>query len=281
MYRQANVTLIISVYRDLKNLQTILKALDYQTVTPHEVVISEDGDCNEIKDWVSTLDPKPYKIIHLSQEDVGFRKNRALNNAVKASTTNRLIFIDGDCVPHPNFIEAHSSQILENAIGVGKRVELTPKLSNQLLNQPEMLLRWKRKRGWLLSILRNFRHLPKNPESGLYSGLLQCLSSSKDNDLSILGCNFSISKEQIEFVNGFDERYLAPGIGEDTDLCYRLKLKGAHFKNLKHTAIQYHLFHSREYQLNERNKALFNQTQLSQNAWTKFGLIRTAHFIEE
>jgi len=281
MRPQANVALIISVYRDLKNLQTIVKALDYQTVTPHEVVISEDGDCKEIKDWVSTLTPKPYDLIHLRQEDLGFRKNRALNKAVRAATASRLIFIDGDCVPHPNFIAAHSSPILENAVGVGKRVELSPKLSTQLLNQPEILLRWRRKRAWILSLLTNPLHLPKNPESGLYSEFLQRLYTPNTKDLSILGCNFSVSKERLEFVNGFDERYTAPGIGEDTDLCYRLKLTGVRFKNLKHAAIQYHLFHPRGYTLNEQNQSLFNQTRLAQDAWTKFGLIRTAKSTEE
>jgi GT2 family glycosyltransferase len=281
MQRQANATLIISVYRDLKNLQTILKALDYQTINPNEVIISEDGDCQEINHWISTLDSKPYNLVHLRQEDLGFRKNLALNKAVKASTANRLIFIDGDCVPHPNFIEAHSSPALENAIGVGKRVELSPKLSNQLLKQPEILLRWRSKRAWILSLLTNPLHLPKNPESGFYSKFLQRQCTSNTKDLSVLGCNFSVSKEQLESVNGFDERYTAPGIGEDTDLCYRLKLRGMRFENLKHTAIQYHLFHPRVYTLNQRNQFLFDQIRLGQDAWTKFGLIRTSNSNEE
>lgn len=281
MRRQANVTLVISIYRDLENLQTILKALDYQTVTPDEVIISEDGDCKEVNDWVSMLDPKPYNLIHLRQEDLGFRKNRALNNAIKASTTRRLIFIDGDCVPHPNFIEAHSSPNLENAIAVGKRVELSPKLSNQLLKQPETLLQWRRKRAWILSLITNPLHLPKNPESGLYSRFLQRLHTTDNDNLSILGCNFSLPKKQLESVNGFDERYTAPGIGEDTDLCYRLKLKGVRFENLKHVAIQYHLFHPRGYTLNEKNQSVFNETRLGQEAWTRFGLIRTTNSSEE
>jgi cellulose synthase/poly-beta-1,6-N-acetylglucosamine synthase-like glycosyltransferase len=281
MHRQANATLIISVYRDLDNLQTILKALDYQTVNPTEVVISEDGDCKEIYHWVSTLGQKPYNLVHIRQDDLGFRKNRALNNAIKASTANRLIFIDGDCVPHPNFIEAHSSSDLENAIGVGKRVELSPKLSNQLLKQPEIIRRWRSKRAWILSLLTNPLHLPKNPESGLYSEFLQRRCTLKTKDLSILGCNFSVSKQQLESVNGFDERYTAPGIGEDTDLCYRLKLRGVRFEDLKHKAIQYHLFHHRAYTLNQRNQFLFDQTRLGQDAWTKFGLIRTSNSNEE
>jgi GT2 family glycosyltransferase len=192
-----------------------------------------------------------------------------------------LIFIDGDCVPHPNFIEAHSSPRLKDSIGVGKRVELTPGLSNQLLNRPEMLLGWKSKTGWMLSLLRNLRHLPKNPESGFYSESLQRLLNSNINDLSILGCNFSATKEQIESVNGFDERYTAPGIGEDTDLCYRLKLKGSRFRNLKHAAIQYHLFHPRTYTLSESNQELFNHTKLTQEPWARLGLTRTTDPIEE
>ncbi|MEE1258562.1 MAG: galactosyltransferase-related protein [Paludibacteraceae bacterium] len=38
----------------------------------------------------------------------------------------------------------------------------------------------------------------------------------------LLGCNFGIYKSDLLKVNGFDERFLAPATGEDTDLEARL-----------------------------------------------------------
>ena len=34
----------------------------------------------------------------------------------------------------------------------------------------------------------------------------------------IVGCNFSLYRETIEKINGFDENYEGPGFGEDADI---------------------------------------------------------------
>lgn len=44
-------------------------------------------------------------------------------------------------------------------------------------------------------------------------------------------------------INGFDERYEAASIGEDSDVEYRLGLIGVKVKSLNHIAVQYHLYH--------------------------------------
>jgi GT2 family glycosyltransferase len=59
----------------------------------------------------------------------------------------------------------------------------------------------------------------------------------------IVGCNFSLHKELLEKINGFDENYIGPGIGEDSDIEYRLRLAGAEFYSLRYLAILYHLYH--------------------------------------
>ena len=57
----------------------------------------------------------------------------------------------------------------------------------------------------------------------------------------ILGSHFSLYKEDIRLVNGFDERFLHPAVGEDTDLELRLRRIGVKVRSLKHIAIHYHL----------------------------------------
>jgi len=49
--------------------------------------------------------------------------------------------------------------------------------------------------------------------------LLKKLNTKKKG---IVGCNFSLHKEDFLSVNGFDNRYDIPSIGEDTDIEYRL-----------------------------------------------------------
>jgi len=82
---------------------------------------------------------QPYQ--HIRQEDTGWRKNKSLNNAVKAANTTWLIFIDGDCVLHQRFIEMHLRFAKEDVILAGKRVKLDAATSDFLLESNANLLR--------------------------------------------------------------------------------------------------------------------------------------------
>ena len=87
----------------------------------------------------------------------------------------------------------------------------------------------------------------------------------------ILGCNFSLFKEDIFKVNGFDERYVNPSLGEDSDLQFRLELLGIKIQSINHAAIQYHLYHQLQERL-EKNLQLFNQVKQQKIAYTPYGL---------
>ena len=67
----------------------------------------------------------------------------------------------------------------------------------------------------------------------------------------ILGSNFSLHKELMEKINGFDENYEGPGIGEDSDIEFRLRLTGAKFYSIRNLAIVLHLNH--KYSVEARN----------------------------
>lgn len=67
-------------------------------------------------------------------------KNKALNNAIRHATSDWLIFIDGDCVLHPRFVEMHLRFAGEKVILAGKRVKLDPETSGFLQNNmPEAI----------------------------------------------------------------------------------------------------------------------------------------------
>ena len=79
-------SLIISVYQDDIALKQILKSLLAQTVSDFEVIISEDCESEVIRKTVHEFQQSPFQIQHLTQEDKGFRKNIALNRAIKAAS---------------------------------------------------------------------------------------------------------------------------------------------------------------------------------------------------
>jgi len=60
---------------------------------------------------------------------------------------------------------------------------------------------------------------------------------------TLLGSNFSLFKEDLTAINGFDELYTGPGCGEDSDIQYRLSLTGTTGKSMRNMAILYHLYH--------------------------------------
>jgi GT2 family glycosyltransferase len=70
-------------------------------------------------------------------------------------------------------------------------------------------------------------------------------SLRRGSPFSLLGCNFSIHKSDLRSINGFDESYEHRGGGEDTDICYRLKLAGFKMKSVRYLAIQFHLGHEK------------------------------------
>ena len=56
-------------------------------------------------------------------------------------------------------------------------------------------------------------------------------------------------------INGFDTDYIYAGVGEDTDIEWRLKAIGLKAKSMKNKSIVYHLYHPRGY---SEEKVRFN-----------------------
>ena len=262
-------TVIISVYRDVRALELILDSLAKQTSTSFEVIISEDGCCEEMRDFVATCH-HPFPVSHLAQADNGFRKNIALNRAVIHAHTNHLIFIDGDCVLHPGFVQAHQRYRSPGIAATGRRLEVGEHISQSLRDGSIALSYLTSATGYLLHAPALHRDHAKNLESGIYSELLHRLTSKRE--IRLLGCNFSCHRSDLERVNGFDERYRSPGIGEDSDIDLRLTRAGVVIRNVKFSAIQYHLYHPRRYQVSEENKSLYQQAERSDSFVCEHGM---------
>lgn len=231
-------SLIISVYKNTTFLKSVLDGLAYQTEKDFEIIISEDGQSTEMKQFVETY-PFENEWQHLTQEDLGWRKNRALNRAILAARAEHLVFIDGDCVLHPRFIEMHIQHFQTNTILAGLRVMLNEKETKRLL-QDSTRLRKLQPVIWRSLLVGNGI---KRPEEGIFVPYL-----NKIRKLNYLtGCNMSFSKKAILSINGFDEDYTKPAYGEDTDLVWRFKMAGYAFCSLRNQAVEYHLCHPRSW----------------------------------
>ena len=83
----------------------------------------------------------------------------------------------------------------------------------------------------------------------------------------IIGRNWGVAKKNLIAINGFDEDYILAGVGEDTDVEWRLKGLGLKGKSIKNKAIVYHIYHPRNYSESDvqKNIRLLKQKQLAGN----------------
>lgn len=263
-------TLIIAIYNHIEFLNVILDSLRYQTEKDFEIIITEDGENLAVKEFIDQY-PFEQKWQHITQKDDGWRKNKALNNAINAAKSDWLIFIDGDCVPHPRFIEMHLRFSDEKAILAGKRVKLDDKTSRQLIES---------KGNTLFIIKMLFRKLFFNRgdiqfiEEGFFispDGFFGFIPKKRKIKM-LVGSNMSFSKKAICTINGFDEDYTLPAVGEDFDLVWRFEQIGVKLFSVRSMAVQYHLSHPENWVNQDENIEICKQKQLENNFVCKNGL---------
>lgn len=266
-------TVIISVYNRIDFLKLVLAGFETQTEKDFEIIISDDGSNQEFKEEVfKMMSTNTLNIVHNWHADIGFRKNLMLNSSVKISKAQYLIFSDGDCIPHPHFVEEHLKNAGKGVCLVGRRVMLSKRITeklttkmihNHFMNSKRMLAEM------LFDYVRSrLFHFKK----GLYiknERLRSFLNRKKNRGL--LGCNFSLYKTDLLAINGFDERYQTATYGEDVDIEMRLKLIDIKFKTIMNMAVQYHCFH-KPLDRPEESRLLYELAMQEQRPFTPYGI---------
>lgn len=264
-------SLIISVYDNTDFLKVVLDSLNFQTDKRFEVIVAEDGEHEAMKNFLEAYDFEG-EIYHLTQKDVGWRKNRSLNRAALFANTNHLIFIDGDCVLHPRFIEFHIKEFTPDCILAGKRIKLDEETSRWLVSDTQNIFKMPE------YMRRNFNQMKKRGAGFVEEGFFFDPQSfwgfiPRLRKMSHLkGCNMSFSKTALMAINGFDEDFVLPAIGEDIDLQWRFEGMGYKLKSLRNLAVQYHLYHKENWVNQDQNIALMNQKKIRQEFICKNGI---------
>lgn len=263
-------SLIISFFQRIDYLRLVMAGLERQTLKDFEIIIADDGSQSEIVKEIEDIAKRSSILIkHVWHEDRGFRKNKILNQAISTSDSEYMIFIDGDCIPHRNFVQEHIQNSSPGTCLTGRRVNLSEKITNKLSEEKVKDGYLEKLFGYLLldGIIGNSYDV----EKGLYFQNRILRSSFNKKKRGLLGCNFSLFKQEMFCINGFDERYEAPSIGEDTDIQYRLELKNIRIKSLNNIAVQYHLYHKLQMRP-EENLRLFEMIKRSAEPYTPFGI---------
>lgn len=243
------LTLAVTTHEWPAGLEAVLGTLARQSQSPDELIVADDGSGESTRAVVERFARRcDYPVHHVRQEHRGFRVARLRNLAITRASGDYVVFVDGDMLLHPRFIEDHRSHALRGCFTQGVRILLDAACTERMLARP----------GSIPSItepgLGRLRRL-----YALRSPTLRRLTRRLGNAVVALkACNLGAWRDDLVAVNGFDEAFEGWG-SEDKDLCARLRHAGVQRQTLLFGGIAYHLFHapaSREHRtLNEQRLA--------------------------
>jgi glycosyltransferase involved in cell wall biosynthesis len=266
-------SVIVTTYNSPHWLEKVVWGYSVQTFSDFELVIADDGSDGETGLLLSRLAAVTgLSIRHIWHEDRGFRKCRILNEAIKQSMGDRLVFTDGDCIPRRDFLEVHDDLAEQGCFLSGGLVRLPLALSERISIDDIVYgratdRRWLRSNG--LPMTRKVLLLNERPRWGRW---LDGITTTRP---SWNGHNSSGWREDILRVNGFDERMAYGGL--DRELGERLVNAGVRPKQVRHRAVCIHLDHDRSYINQEawqRNLTIRREVRKRQLSWTEHGIYK-------
>ncbi len=263
------ISVIVTTYNRPDALAAVLRGLLAQTDPNFEVIIADDGSTDATRTMIDGFRPLPAggpkRLVHAWQPDDGFRASAARNLGVHASKGEYLIFLDGDCIPRPDFVARHRLLAERGFMVSGSRVLLSERFTAGLLSaQPPADIHARSFSYWLLQRLAG--HANKAiPLLSFPNSRLRHYRSVKWS--RIKSCNLAIWRSDYAAVNGFDESFVGWG-HEDADLVLRLARHGVRRKGGAFSTEVFHLWH-RE---NTRATESVNRQRVEERRRT--GLIR-------
>lgn len=250
------ISVIVTTYNRPDALALVLQGLSAQLERNFEVLVADDGSGPTTRQMVqSMVGAFPVDLIHAWQKDIGFRAGAARNKATAMATGDYLVFIDGDCVPLPDFLTQHQKLAEPGWFVAGNRILLSQAFTHQALSQ-SLPLHQRSKWQWLLDRLGGGinRWLPL-----LQADNTQWRKKSPQRWQGARTCNLALWRQDFINVNGFDETYAGWG-HEDADLAVRLIRQGTLRKDGRFATAVMHLWH----QENDRSHLQENVQRLQQ-----------------
>ncbi|WP_163468950.1 glycosyltransferase [Fusobacterium sp. IOR10] len=235
------VSVIIPVYNRLEHLRAGFICLLNQTVTPTELIITDDGSSEKVTDYIGDLIKyAKFEIKHIIQVDKGFRKTRALNNAVKNSKGDLLIFCDQDLIFPEDYVEKMINEAKHGEFLLGRAHNTTREEKEKILETIDLKIKYKAIENIVdRKYLSDMEWMYKKDRQ---SRRLKRFYLSK-RGIRLAGMSYCIYKEDYIKVNGYDEQYQGWGY-EDDDFGNRLTMVNVIGREFKTKLIQLHLYHN-------------------------------------
>lgn len=263
-------SLFVSTYEMPKHLRLVCAALLRQSFTDYEIFICDDGSGEEtagiIRDFARA---SKVPVHHVWQENRGFRKCRILNEALRRAKGETCVFLDGDCVPHRDYVRDHVEHQESGRYLAGRRAEVGQELAGRLtVADVEQGFFDGPHPRFLASVLRGDSEYFQRTVRVSWPPARRLLKMDRVDDLK--GCNYSVARANLLAINGFDEEYEGYG-REDTDVELRLQNLGLMIKSMKGLALQYHVWHERR-GFTPANDERLEEVRRTRRVWCEQGV---------
>jgi glycosyltransferase involved in cell wall biosynthesis len=268
------VSVIISTYNSPEWLKKVLWGYECQTYKNFEIIVADDGSGETTRNVIEEFKrSSTLTIVHLWQEDRGFQKSQILNKAIEASSTEYLIFSDGDCIPRNDFVSVHV-QYAQQGFFLSGGYFMLPMATSSVISKDDIIsgkafsVTWLKEHG-----LASTYKILKLTSKGALEKVLNFVTPTK---ATWNGHNSSGWKKDLVTVNGFNEQMQYGG--QDRELGERLMNKGIRGKQIRYSAVCIHLDHKRGYKTEEsirKNKQIRSETKNSRRTWTEHGIVKS------
>lgn len=247
------ISVILTTYNRPDALQAALMGLAAQRNHSFEVVIADDGSTSATAAIIEQYQHN-LTLTHVWHEDNGFRAAAIRNKAILQSQGEYIVFLDGDCIPRPDFIAQHETLAETGYFVAGNRVLISESATQRYLAVHEPLHLWSLPQYQQAARQKDFRRsfaLHQFPGQFWRKYVSQ-------NWQGVRTCNLGVWKKDLQTINGFDETYTGWG-HEDADLAIRLLRAGIKRKDGRFATTVLHLWHPE----NDRSKLKENEQRLA------------------
>ena len=234
------IGVVTTIYNRPEHLRLLVSSLAAQTRRPDEIVVADDGsDAAAVAAMGPSLAACGIAAKIVRQEKDGYRLAAARNLAIRAATADYLLFLDCDVALLPDAVAVHERNAEPRRLLCGHRALLDETATKALFAalpapaEADWELAWRSAdAAELRAAARLFaRH-----------AALRRRHLARAHKPKLLGCHFSLFREDVVRVNGFDENFVGWGY-EDDDFARRLYRTGVAPFSVIAEARAMHLWH--------------------------------------
>jgi glycosyltransferase involved in cell wall biosynthesis len=233
------ISVIVTTYNREAALDAVLRALGRQSDRDFEIIVADDGSGEATCQLVAHRGARlGIALKHVWQEDRGFRAAEVRNRGIRESSGSYCVFLDGDCIPRPDFIAVHRWLAEPGWFVTGNRVLLAREFTEQVLAQSIEPERWGLATWMTLRAQRKINRLA--PLLPIPTGPLRKLRATAWKGAR--SCNLAVWRSDLDRLDGFDAEFNGWGL-EDSDLLIRLLHAGVRRKDGNFATGVLHLWH--------------------------------------